>query len=184
MQMKREYVVAVDKYNRKLGEVEKLKAHREGILHRAFSVFIFDSNGNLILQKRAENKYHSPLLWSNTCCGHPKPGEKSKFGAIRRLKEELGIECKIKKFGTIIYKLKVGDLIEHEFNTLFFGFYTGNMEPNPDEVADIKLAKLDFLLLDIKQNPELYTPWFRLILNHYSKELMEIQKKSMVRFHI
>ncbi|MFN3135992.1 MAG: isopentenyl-diphosphate Delta-isomerase [Candidatus Kryptonium sp.] len=181
--MKKEYVVAVDKHNRKLGKIEKLKAHRKGILHRAFSIFIFDSNGNLILQKRAENKYHSPLLWSNTCCGHPRPGERTKTAAIRRLKEELGIKCEIKKFGTIIYKLEVGDLIEHELNTLFFGFYTGKIEPNPDEVADIKFVKLDSLLSDVKRNPKLYTPWFHLILNHYSKELMKIQKKSKVQFH-
>lgn len=181
--MKKEYVIAVDKNNRKLGEIEKLKAHREGILHRAFSIFIFDSDGNLILQRRAENKYHSPLLWSNTCCGHPKPGEKSKTGAMRRLKEELGIECKVEKFGTIIYNIRVGDLIEHEFNTLFFGFYDGVIKPNPGEVADVKSVELSSLISDIKQNPELYTPWFRLILNHHLKKLLEIRKKSMARFH-
>lgn len=170
----REYVIIIDRKNRKIGAMDKLMAHKKGVLHRAFSVFIFDSDGNLILQRRSENKYHSPLLWSNTCCGHPKPEETFKSGALRRLKEELGIKCKIKKFGTITYNLEVGDLIEHEYNTLFFGFYDGEFKPDPNEVAEIKKVKLNPLLKDVKENPQNYTKWFVLILERYSKELKKI----------
>ncbi len=172
----RDYVIIIDRKNRKIGTMDKLMAHEKGVLHRAFSVFIFDSNGNLILQRRAENKYHSPLLWSNTCCGHPKPEETFKSGALRRLKEELGIKCKIKKFGTITYNLKVGDLIEHEYNALFFGFYDGDFKPDPNEVAEIKKVNLNFLLKDVKENPQNYTKWFLLILERYSKELKKISR--------
>lgn len=175
--MGKEYVVVVDKFNRKLKIMEKLKAHKEGVLHRAFSIFIFDKNGNLILQQRAENKYHSPLLWSNTCCGHPRPGESFKTAAKRRLLEELGIKCEINKFGIIKYKLNVGDLIEHEYNTLFYGFYDGPIKPDLTEVANVKHEKLDFLFSDIKRNPNLYTPWFRLILEEYSEKLIGIIQK-------
>ncbi len=173
---KNDFVVIVDRKNRKIGEIDKLIAHEKGVLHRAFSVFIFDSDGNLILQRRAANKYHSPLLWSNTCCGHPRSDESFKSGALRRLNEELGIKCKIKKFGTITYNLKVGDLIEHEYNTLFYGFYDGEIKPNPDEVAEVKKVNLDFLLEDVKKNPQNYTKWFILILERYSKDLKKISR--------
>jgi isopentenyl-diphosphate delta-isomerase len=158
-------VVLVDEKDKEIGIEEKIKAHREGKLHRAFSIFIFNSKGELLLQKRAKSKYHSGGLWSNTCCSHPRPKETMEEAVKRRLKEEMGIECEVKFFDKIIYKAKVGDLIENEIDYIFVGNFDGNPKPSKDEVEDWKWIKLNDLKNDIKKNPEKYTPWLKIILS-------------------
>lgn len=163
--MKRNYVVLVDKSGKEIGKEEKLKAHQEGKMHRAFSIFIFNKKGELLLQKRAESKYHSSGLWSNTCCSHPRTGFDLREEAKKRLKEEMGIEADLKEIFSFIYKKKVGDLIEHEFDYVFIGKFNGNPKPDKKEVGGWKWINKNYLERDIKENPEKYTPWLKIILN-------------------
>jgi len=161
-------VILVDKNDKEIGQEEKIKAHKEGKLHRAFSVFLFNKKGEMLLQKRAKEKYHSGGLWSNTCCSHPRPGKVLIDEVKRRLKEEMGIEEKevkdLKEVFTLIYKLKLGDLTEHEFDHVFLGRFDGKVNPDPTEVEDFKWINLQNLKKDIKENPKKYTEWFRIIL--------------------
>ncbi|MGM0438911.1 MAG: isopentenyl-diphosphate Delta-isomerase [Patescibacteria group bacterium] len=157
-------IIKVDDEDKKLGEIEKLKAHEEGILHRAFSIFIFNDEGEMLLQKRAEGKYHGGGLWSNTCCSHPNKDGGLKKQAKRRLKEEMGFTAEIGEVGTVKYNLEVGDLTEHEYDHLFIGTYNGKVNPNPKEVSDYKWLPLSEIEKDIKEDPNNYTPWFKEIL--------------------
>lgn len=158
-------VVLVDKNNRKLGEMEKLEAHKKGLLHRAFSIFIYNSNGELLIQQRPKEKYHSGGLWSNTVCSHPMPGEKYLSAAHRRLKEEMGFDCPLKKKNCFIYKKEFENgLTENEYDCIFVGKYDGSPKPNPVEVANWKWVTMSDLKKDIAKNPEKYTFWFREIL--------------------
>jgi len=164
-------VILVDENDNEIGIEEKIKAHREGKLHRCFSIFLFNKKGELLLQKRAKSKYHSPGLWSNTCCSHPRPGRDLKDEAKRRLKEEMGIvECDLKEVFSFTYNLKVGDLIEHEFDHVFLGTFEGNPKPNPEEAESWKWVNLIELKKDIKENPGKYTAWFKIILDRLLKE--------------
>jgi isopentenyl-diphosphate delta-isomerase len=166
-----EKVILVNKNDKEIGREDKMKAHREGKLHRAFSVFLFNKRGKLLIQKRAKSKYHSPGLWSNTCCSHPRPDRKLENEVKRRLKEEMGIVgCDLREVFSFTYNLKVGDLIEHEFDHIFYGTFEGNPKPNPREVEDWKWVDLLELKKDIKENPEKYTAWFKLIFNKVVKE--------------
>ncbi len=153
-------IIKVDENDNKVGEIEKLKAHKEATLHRAFSVFILNDEGEMLLQKRAEGKYHGGGLWSNTCCSHPVEEDNLKEQAKERLFEEMGFKTKIGKIGTAKYKLKVGDLTEHEYDHLFIGTYNGRVKPNPKEVSDYRWMALHDIEKDLKENPEKYTPWF------------------------
>lgn len=157
-------VVLVDKNDSVLGRAEKMAAHKQGRLHRCFSIFLFNNRGEVLLQKRAENKYHSPGLWSNTCCSHPRPGKALLQEAKRRLKQEMGIETELKEVFTFIYKTKVGALIEHEFDHVFFGRFDGSPKPNPEEVADWRWTSLPALKKDIKKHPRKYTTWLKIVL--------------------
>ncbi len=165
------FVILVDKKDREIGKEEKIKAHKEGKLHRAFSIFIFNKKRELLLQKRQTGKYHSPGLWSNTCCSHPRPGKDIKKEAEKRLKEEMGIETNLKEVFSFIYKTKVGNLIEYEFDHVFFGKFDGKPKPNKKEVKDWKWQNLKDLKEDIKKNPQKYTPWLRIILTKYEDVL-------------
>ncbi len=158
------YVILVNKKGKEIGKEEKLKAHQEGILHRAFSVFIFNKKGELLLQKRAQPKYHSAGLWSNACCSHPRPALDLKEEAKKRLKEEMGIEADLKEKFSFIYKAKVGEMEEHEFDYVFIGKFDGKPKPDQNEVSDWKWINKDDLQRDIKENPEKYTPWLKIIL--------------------
>jgi len=159
-------VILVDKKDKEIGREEKIKAHREGKLHRSFSIFLFNKKGELLIQKRAKSKYHSPGLWSNTCCSHPRPDRNLEDEAKRRLKEEMGIvKCNLKEVFNFIYNQKVGDLTEHEFDHVFFGTFEGNPKPNPDEAESWKWVNIIELKKDIKENPGKYTAWFKLILD-------------------
>ena len=152
--MVRQLVVLVDKNNRKIGEEEKLKAHKEGKLHRAFSIFIFNSKGELLIQQRAKTKYHSGGLWSNTVCSHPKPNETYLRATHRRLKEEMGFDCKLKKLFCFIYRKEFKNgLIENEYDCIFIGKFEGTPKPNPKEVMDYKWISLKDLKQKIKKIP-------------------------------
>jgi len=160
----KEKVILVDKEDREIGLEEKIKAHEEGKLHRAFSIFVFNKKGEILLQKRAKNKYHSGGLWSNTCCSHPRFNETVIEAAKRRLKEEMGIECELQFIDKITYRAKVGDLIEHEIDYIFVGHFEGNPQVNKEEVEDWAWVPFDKLKEDIKKNPLEYTPWLKIIL--------------------
>lgn len=164
-------VILVDRLGREIGTEEKLKAHRGGKLHRAFSIFIFNAKGELLLQKRAETKYHSGGLWTNTCCSHPRPGESHYCAARRRLKEEMGFDSELTEFFSFIYHTKLdNNLFEHELDHVFVGNYDGHPVPNPDEVDDWKWINIDSLERDVGENPDRYTHWFKLILNRVIKQ--------------
>ena len=153
-------VILVDRDDRQIGLDEKMKVHREGILHRAFSVFLFDEAGRFLLQRRARHKYHSGGLWSNACCSHPRPGESVKEAAGNRLQEEMGIGCRLTRAFDFIYQARVGDLVEHEFDHVFVGRFDGVAEPNVEEVMDWRWLEPGDLQTQLKFNSSDYTPWF------------------------
>jgi len=158
-----EKVILVNKKDKVIGVEEKMKAHLQGKLHRAFSIILFNKKGEVLIQKRAKSKYHSAGLWTNTCCSHPRPKEKIDQAAKRRLKEEMGIETDLKKIFSFIYKAKLGSLVEYEFDHVFFGRFNGKPKPNEKEVEDWQWIKLADLKTDIAKNPQKYTPWFKII---------------------
>lgn len=162
-----ELVILVDEHDHELGYLDKLEAHQKGILHRAFSVLIFNSAGELLLQKRAAGKYHSAGLWTNTCCSHPRPGEPMREAVKRRLKEEMGIECEPNFAYTFQYRALLDhDLIEHELDYVFIGVCDDQPVINTHEVADWKYCSLAEIRKDLVKNPETYTYWFKEIINH------------------
>lgn len=162
--MPKEKVILVNERDEKIGFEEKIKAHLKGKLHRAFSIFIFNKKGELLIQKRAQSKYHSGGLWSNTCCSHPRPNENLIAAAKRRLKEEMGIETELKEVFSLTYKSKVGSLIENEFDHVFIGNFNGKPLPNEKEVEDWKWIEIKSLKNDLEENPKNYTFWFKIIL--------------------
>ena len=165
-----ENVILVTPDDQPIGTEEKLKAHLEGKLHRAFSVFIFNSQGEMLLQRRALHKYHSPGLWSNACCSHPRPGEDSEAAAHRRMKEEMGFDCHIERAFQFTYKAEFDNgLTENELDHVFIGEYNGVVQPNPEEVAEYRWIDADSLKKDMQENPEQYTYWFRVVLDKVLK---------------
>ncbi len=159
-------VILVDVNDTEIGVEEKITVHKKGKLHRAFSIFIFNSNKELLLQKRSMKKYHSAGLWSNTCCSHPQPNSNLKKEAEQRLKQEMGINCKLKKSFSFTYKIKFENgLIENEFDHVFIGEFNGEPKPNKDEVCDWKWISLYELKKDIKKNPQNYTYWLKICLD-------------------
>lgn len=171
--MQVEYVILVNNNDQPLGAMEKMEAHEKGVMHRAFSIFIFNREGKLMLQKRAEEKYHSPGLWTNTVCSHPRTGEKTKDAAHRRMVEEMGFDCSFEEAFSFIYKANVGsDLIEHEFDHVFVGHSDTQPVPNPEEVGDWKYVDFDWVVKDVEANPENYTVWFIIALKEVSKHLV------------
>lgn len=170
-----EQVILVDENDNQIGVEEKLKAHQNGgKLHRCFSIQIFNSKGELLLQQRASVKYHCGGLWANTCCSHPRPGEVIDAAAHRRLKEELGFDTKLKEAFTFVYKADFDNgLTEWEYDHVFIGIYDGVVRPSPEEVDDYKWIGLEELKTDIEKNPQKYTVWFKIILNKrdFEKEL-------------
>lgn len=146
----------------RLFTVGKLDAHRQGLLHKAVSVFVFNDKKELLLQQRASSKYHSSGKWTNTCCTHPLPRESPLMAAQRRLIEEMGLVTKLAEVFTFSYKADVGDgLIENEFDHVFFGISNQNPTPNPEEVSDWNWVSLDDIKQKVTVNPEMYTYWFR-----------------------
>ena len=158
-------VILVDDRDYPLGHMEKLKAHREGLLHRAVSVYVFNPRGELLLQQRADSKYHCGGLWSNTCCGHPVPHEESASAAQRRLYEEMGLNCALTPIFTLQYRLPLSNgLIEHELGHVFFGISGQVPALNPSEAMAYRYQPLTTVLAEARQNPPLFTPWFLLTL--------------------
>ncbi|RZI43738.1 isopentenyl-diphosphate Delta-isomerase [Herbaspirillum sp. HC18] len=159
-------VILVDCNDKPIGVAGKLAAHQSGRLHRALSVFLFDSAGRLLLQQRAESKYHSGGLWSNTCCSHSRPGEDTASAAHRRLQEEMGIDCALSEVFSFIYRTRFPNgLIEYEYDHVFFGRYDGTHLLNPDEADDSRWVKMDDLANDIKARPEAYSFWLNACFN-------------------
>jgi isopentenyl-diphosphate Delta-isomerase len=158
-----EQVILVDAQDREIGTADKLQAHVDGLLHRAFSVFIINVRGELLLQQRNPDKYHSGGLWSNTCCSHPRPGEAIARAAARRLQEEMGLEGALEPAFSCTYKVRLGDLWEHEYLHVFVGYSDQDPLPDPNEVSGWRWAAPDALAADVENRPECYTYWFRQI---------------------
>ncbi len=158
-----EKIILVDGDDREVGIMEKMEAHREGKLHRAFSIFVFNRQEQLLLQKRAKTKYHSGGLWTNTCCSHPRKGESLEEAAHRRLKEEMGFDCRLEEVFRFAYRVEFDNgIIENELDHVFVGRFDGVPVPNPSEADDWKWVSIDELRKDIKKNPSNYTYWFRI----------------------
>lgn len=167
-----EQVVVVSENDEILGLMEKMEAHENGILHRAFSVFLFNDKGEMLLQKRASGKYHSPNQWTNAVCSHPKIDETYLEGAQRRLNEELGITADLTEKFSFIYKADVGqNLWEHELDHVFTGNYEGNFALNEEEVSEIRYISMQQLDEEMNANPEKFTEWFKIILKEYKDHL-------------
>ena len=174
--MTKQKVVLVDTNNRRIGVEEKIKAHKEGKLHRAFSIFIFNSKGELLIQQRAETKYHSGGVWSNTVCSHPKPNETYFEATHRRLKEEMGFDCKLKKSFSFVYNAGFQNgLIENEYDCVFIGKYDSEPKPNQKEIMDHKWISIEKLKQDIASHPNKYSVWLKIALNEMkSSQIKEI----------
>lgn len=158
-----EEVILVDESDQPVGVMEKIEAHRRALLHRAFSVFIFNSTGEMLLQQRAPEKYHSAGLWTNACCSHPRPGEGTREAAVRRLREELGFTTDLKKLLEFTYRSVYDNgLTEYEFDHVFTGLYDREIEPNPTEVSDFRYLALPAIEAELQRAPETFTSWFHL----------------------
>lgn len=163
-----ESVILVDEGDNKIGLMEKMEAHEKGLLHRAFSVFVLNSSGELMMQQRALHKYHSGGLWTNTCCSHPRDEEDTEQAAHRRLKEEMGFDCEVRKMFDFIYRAELDlGMIEHELDHLFIGYYDGVPQINKEEVASWKWMSIEDVQTDIDANPSNYTEWFKIIFDRF-----------------
>ncbi len=161
--MNAQEVILVSEADEMIGTAEKMKAHTDGLLHRAFSVFIFDTKGRLLLQQRSQEKYHGARLWSNTCCSHPFPNEEVGAAARRRLQEEMGFTTPLVKLFEFRYKAEVeNNLIEHEYDHVFVGSYEGEIRFNKREVLDYCYEDMDNMKWAIKEQPDKFTAWFKI----------------------
>jgi isopentenyl-diphosphate delta-isomerase len=169
-----ENVILVNELDEPIGEMEKMEAHEKGLLHRAFSVFIFNQKNELLLQKRASSKYHSGGLWSNSCCSHPRKGESVVDAGMRRLVEEMGFSVPLESVFSFIYKAELDNsLTEHELDHVLIGRYEDAPEMNLEEVEDWKYIELETLESDMKNRPELYTEWFKIVFDRVRTVLNE-----------
>ncbi len=169
-------VVLVDEHDNELGTMGKMQAHREGRLHRAFSVFVFNDQDEMLLQRRAAGKYHSPGLWSNACCSHPRPGEAVINAAHRRLGEELGFDCELKHAFSFVYRAQLeAGLTEHEYDHVLFGQYSGVPEPDPTEADACTYEPEEVIRRALADNPEKFTAWFRICIDRVLTERSKMQ---------
>ena len=167
-----EQVILVDKDNNQIGLMNKIEAHEKALLHRAFSVFVFNDKNELMLQQRAAEKYHSPLLWANTCCSHQRDGEENIAAGMRRLDEEMGFSCTLEEKFSFIYKAPFDNgLTEHELDHVMIGYYNDIPKINPDEVASYKWMNLEDVKQDIIDKPEIYTEWFKIIFKEFYTQI-------------
>ena len=167
-------VILVDNNDNQIGLMPKLEAHEKGVLHRAFSVFIFNNDGELMLQRRALTKYHSPGLWTNTCCSHQRDGETNIISGKRRLNEEMGFDTELFEKTSFIYKAKFDNgLTEHEFDHVLVGSYNHSPIINSIEVDSWKWMSIENVKKDIKDHPENYTVWFKIIFEKYYKYISQ-----------
>ncbi len=167
-----EKVILVDEFDNQIGLMPKMEAHEKAVLHRAFSVFVFNENNELMMQQRALHKYHSPGLWTNTCCSHQRDGEHNIEAGKRRLQEEMGFVTDLKETTSFIYKAPFDNgLTEHELDHILIGYYNGEPVINEDEVADWKCMELDAVKKDIVNNPNDYTAWFKIIFEKFYQHI-------------
>ncbi|WP_435262234.1 isopentenyl-diphosphate Delta-isomerase [Tenacibaculum sp. nBUS_03] len=160
----KEQVILVDEQDNPIGLMEKIEAHEKALLHRAFSVFVFNDNGELMLQQRAKEKYHSPLLWTNTCCSHQRDGETNIKAGKRRLQEEMGFVCELEEVFSFIYKAPFDNgLTEHELDHVLVGKFNDAPLINKEEVEAYKWMPFEEVKIDIVKRPEIYTEWFKII---------------------
>lgn len=179
MSFSKDHVIIVNERDEWLGTMEKLAAHEEGVLHRAFSVFILNENNELLLQQRAYDKYHSGGLWSNTCCSHPRPGESTIAAAHRRLMEEMGFDCDLLPLFHLRYRSEVGDnLIENEYDHIFYGSYSGTIDINSEEVESYRYISLEKVSEWVAKQPQLFTEWFHLALPQFISNLKEMEQAA------
>jgi len=170
-----EKVILVNEKDDQLGLMGKMEAHQKAVLHRAFSVFVFNKKGELLLQQRALDKYHSPGLWTNTCCSHQRDGESNIEAGKRRLEEEMGFSCDLEELFWFVYKASFDNgLTEHELDHVMIGHYDQDPEINKEEVASHKWMLLEDVKKDIDMRPELYTEWFKIIFKEYDQRLLQI----------
>ncbi len=170
--MKEELVILVDQEDNKIGLMPKMEAHEKALLHRAFSVFVFNKSKELMLQQRALHKYHSPGLWTNTCCSHQRDGETNVEAGTRRLQEEMGFNVPLKETTSFIYKAPFDNgLTEHELDHILLGEYDGEPTINKEEVASWKWMPLEDVKIDIQTHPDQYTAWFKIIFDKFYKYL-------------
>lgn len=170
--MDKEFVILVNEKDEQIGLMEKIEAHEKALLHRAFSVFIYNDKGEIMMQQRAMHKYHSPGLWTNTCCSHPRDGEEVVEAGKRRLMEEMGFETDLEKRTSFIYKAPFDNgLTEHELDHVMIGHYNDDPVLNPDEVADWKWMSLEEIKEGIKERPDQFTAWFKIIFDKYLEYL-------------
>ncbi len=166
--MTEEKVVLVNEQDEKVGLIGKMEAHEKALLHRAFSVFTFNNKGELLLQQRAATKYHSPLLWTNTCCSHQRDGETSIEAGKRRLKEGMGFVCELKEVFSFVYKVSFDNgLTEHELDHVLIGDYNNDPIVNKEEVESFKWMSVEDVKFDIEKNSNIYTAWFIIIFDKY-----------------
>ena len=170
--MAEEQVILVDKYDNQIGLMSKLQAHQIGVLHRAFSIFIFNKKNELMLQQRSSKKYHSPLLWSNTCCSHQRVGESNIQAGKRRLKEEMGFSTDLEEIFSFVYKVSFDNgLFEHELDHVLVGYWESSPKINVSEVEGWKWMSLEDIKRDINLRPQIYTAWFKIIFDKFYKHL-------------
>ncbi|MDA9111537.1 isopentenyl-diphosphate Delta-isomerase [Flavicella sp.] len=166
--MKEELVVLVDEKDQKIGLMPKMEAHEKACLHRAFSVFVMNNQGELLLQQRAASKYHSPLLWANTCCSHQRDGESNLAAGKRRLQEEMGFETELKEVFSFVYKAPFDNgLTEHELDHVMLGSYNDAPTINKEEVESYKWMAPSLVKADMHKQPEIYTAWFKIIFEKF-----------------
>ena len=172
--MLEENVILVNQNDEQIGLMPKLEAHEKAVLHRAFSVFVLNSKNEIMLQQRAHQKYHSPLLWTNTCCSHQREGETNIEAGSRRLFEEMGFKTELKELFHFIYKAPFDNgLTEHELDHVMIGYYNDTPIINPEEVEDWKWMKIEDVKTDMELHPELYTVWFKIIFDEFYHFLEE-----------
>ncbi len=170
--MTEERVILVNEKDEQIGLMPKMEAHEKALLHRAFSVFVFNQKNELMLQQRAAHKYHSPLLWANTCCSHQRDGETNIDAGKRRLHEEMGFVTELENTVSFIYKAPFDNgLTEHEFDHIMIGNYENEPVINPDEVAAWKWMPLEDVKIDMKAQPEIYTEWFKIIFDKFYEHI-------------
>jgi isopentenyl-diphosphate Delta-isomerase len=167
-------VILVNENDEQVGTMEKLEAHKQAKLHRAFSVFIFNSKGQMLLQQRAATKYHSAGLWTNACCSHPAPGEDTNMAAQKRLQEEMGFSTAVVRIFDFTYKAEFDNgLVEHEFDHVYLGVHNGDVYPNPDEVQDFSFKELEEVRDLMSSQPQEFTAWFHIAFPLLEKWLLK-----------
>ncbi len=166
--MEEENVILVNQNDEQIGLMPKMEAHEKAVLHRAFSVFVLNDKNEIMLQQRASHKYHSPLLWTNTCCSHQRDGETNIQAGSRRLFEEMGFETGLKELFHFIYKAPFDNgLTEHELDHVMIGYYNDEPKINPEEVENWKWMGIEDVAKDIQLHPEIYTVWFKIIFDEF-----------------